>query len=67
MAEYRRESKVPRLWPSPEEAREAVADHQAAVHRLHPDLKSAYDAWQRGGYQGSIYDFLPGNYRHLLK
>lgn len=58
---------VPRLWPSDEEAAKAVAEHEAAVHRLHPDLKAAYDAWQRSGHQGSIYDFLPGNYRSLLK
>jgi hypothetical protein len=51
----------------PDEAEQHLAEHQSAVHRLHPDLKAAYDAWQRSGHQGSIYDFLPGNYRSLLK
>lgn len=46
---------------------EYVAEHEAAVQRLHPDLNAAYDAWQRSGHAGSLYDYLPGNYRELLK
>lgn len=55
------------LGLKPEAAEQHLAEHEAAVHRLHPDLKAAYDAWQLSGHQGSIYDFLPGNYRQLLK
>lgn len=47
--------------------REYVAMHEEAVQRLHPDLKAAYDAWQRSGHEGSLYDYLPGNYRELMK
>lgn len=50
-----------------EQERKWVAEHEAAVHRLHPDLKAAYDAWQSNGHAGSIYDYLPNNYRQLLK
>lgn len=64
---FERERVIPRVFPSKEEAEHAVAEHEAAVQRLHPDLKAAYDAWQSGGHQGSIYDYLPGNYRALLK
>lgn len=62
-----KEPTIPRVYPSAEEAKQFVSEHQEAVQRLHPDLKAAYDAWQRSGHQGSIYDYLPGNYRQLLK
>lgn len=55
------------LASSPEQNAEWVAEHEAAVQRLHPDLKAAYDAWQSSGHAGSIYDYLPNNYRSLLK
>lgn len=51
----------------PDQERAWVAEHEAAVHRLHPDLKRAYDDWQRAGHAGSLYDYLPGNYRSLWK
>lgn len=56
---------LPRVL-SAEEAR-CVEEHEAAVQRLHPELKRAYDLWQALGHAGSLYDYLPGNYRSLWK